>query len=69
MPLVTDRDLEILAALARFPLTALQLLKLSRIFAAPFAEERRVRERLQKLAAGDLVRRFRYLIAGPGAPA
>lgn len=67
--LVTDRDLEILAALERFRLTAMQLLKLSRTFQVPFTEERRVRERLQKLAAGGLVRRFRYLVAGPGAPA
>jgi hypothetical protein len=68
-PLVTDRDLEILATLERFPLTALQLLKLSRTFALPFTEERRVRERLQVLAVAGRVRRWRYAIAGPGAPA
>ena len=43
--LLTARDLEILTALDRCPLTAEQLLKLSQIFAAPFTSERRVRER------------------------
>lgn len=68
-PLVTDRDLDILAALARIPLTALQLMKLSTTFAAPFTGERLVRERMQKLAAAGAVRRWRYATAGPGAPA
>ncbi len=67
--LVTDRDLEIFTALERFPLTALQLLKLSRTFAQPFSDERRVRERLQALVVSRRIRQFRYLIAGPGAPA
>lgn len=68
-PLVTDRDLDILAALERFPLTSLQLLKLSKTFARPFTDERRVRERLHALVTAKRIRQYRYAIAGPGAPA
>ncbi len=68
-PLVTDRDLDILAALERFPLTAFQLLTLSKTFSQPFTDERRVRERLQVLVAAKRIRQFRYAIAGPGSPA
>lgn len=69
VPLVTERDLDILSALERFPLTALQLLKLSKTFQQPFTEERRVRERLHALVSAKRIRKFRYAIAGPGAPA
>ncbi len=65
--LLTARDLEILTARDRCPLTAEQLLKLSRSFAAPFTSERRVRERLQQLAAAGRVRRWLYATAGRGA--
>ncbi len=64
--LVTPRDLEILAALDRTPLTAAQLLKLSRTFARPFTTERRVRERLQVLSAADLVLQSQYATCSPG---
>ncbi len=67
--LVTERDVEILSALERFPLTAQQLLKLSKTFVMPFTDERRVRERLYALVAAKRIRQFRYAIAGPGAPA
>lgn len=66
--LVTARDMEIFAALEKHPLTALQLLKLSHTFNQSFTDERRVRERLQALVTSKLVRQFRYVIAGPGAP-
>ncbi|MBI3468313.1 MAG: replication-relaxation family protein [Planctomycetes bacterium] len=65
--LLTTRDLEILAALDCCPLTALQLLKLSRIFGRPFTGERRVRERLQILCDGGRVRRSQYATADRGA--
>src|SRR5437870_12163787 len=68
-PLHTQRDSEILAALDRTPLTARQILKLSRTFAVPFTDERRVRERLQLLCAARRVRQFVYATAGQGAPA
>jgi len=65
--LVTTRDLEILAALDHCPLTALQLLKLSRTFGRPFTGERRVRERLQILCDAGRVRRSHYATADRGA--
>lgn len=68
-PLVTERDLDLLAALERFPMTALQLLKLSRTFPHPFTDERRARERLLALVKAKRIRQFRYAIAGPGSPA
>lgn len=46
---VTPRDIEMLMALDSCPLTARQLLKLSRTFDPPFTTERRVRERLEQL--------------------
>ncbi len=65
--LLTARDLEILTALDRCPLTAEQFLKLSQTFAVPFTDERRVRERLQQLVAAGRVRRWLYATAGRGA--
>src|SRR5436190_507261 len=65
--LLTARDLEILSALDRCPLTAEQMLKLSEAFGAPFTSERRVRERLQQLCAAGRVRRWHYATAGRGA--
>lgn len=67
--LVTGRDLEVLQALAMTPLTAEQLCRASRAFACPFAEPRRVRERLRVLADAGRVSAHRYATAGPGAPA
>ena len=66
--LLTPRDIEILAALDRSPLTASQLLKLSRMFALPFTNERRVRERLFQLVDSGRVHRWQYATAGQGAP-
>jgi hypothetical protein len=67
--LVTERDLEILAALDRCPLTAVQLQKISQTFASPFRTERRVRKRLHLLCeAGRLHRWPYYASAGRGAP-
>lgn len=65
--LLTGRDLDILAALDRCPLTAEQMHALSWTFALPFTSERRVRERLQQLGAAGRVRRWHYATAGRGA--
>jgi len=64
--LVTPRDIDILTALDRCPLTALQLLKLSQTFEHPFTTERRVRERLHILCGCGRVRRSQYATAGHG---
>jgi len=66
-PLLTARDLEILVALDRCPLTVVQLLKLSQAFARPFTDERRVRERMLVLCTAGRVRRWLYATAGAGA--
>ena len=65
--LVTPRDQDLFEALDRCPLTVRQLLSLSATFIYPFTTERRVQERLQKLAAAGRVRRWRYATAGQGA--
>src|SRR5258708_6091605 len=46
----TPRDLDILIALDRCPLTVAQIFKLSEIFSIPFTTIRRVQERLGLLA-------------------
>ena len=66
--LVTPRDIDILQALERSPLTARQLLALSETFSYPFTTERKVRARMQKLAESGRVRRWPYAIAGRGQP-
>src|SRR2546430_936648 len=65
--LVTPRDMDILQALERSPLTARQLLTLSETFAYPFTSERKVRARMLQLAASGRVRRWELAIAGRGA--
>jgi len=67
LTLLTPRDLEILTALDRTPLTAEQLLKLSRTFPRPFGSDRMVRERLQSLVAARWVRCAHYATASSGA--
>lgn len=57
---VGPRDLDILAALDRHPLTAEQLATLSVTFAQPFTSVPRVRGRLLELIAAKLVRRWHY---------
>lgn len=64
---LSERDLEILQALERCPLTAGQLLKLSQTFKRPFTTERRVRERLQTLTQNKLTWRWLYATAGAGS--
>jgi hypothetical protein len=66
--LITPRDLDLLDALDRCPLTARQLLKLSATFVQPFTQERKVRARLQVLAESGRVKAFPYAVAGRGQP-
>lgn len=67
---LTPRDIDILQALDRWPLTARQLLKLSASFALPFSDERLVRRRLSQLCAAGQVHRARLsaLAGSGGAP-
>ncbi len=66
-PLVTVRDLDVLAALDYCPLTAAQLLKFSRTLPEPFTDDRRVRERLQLLTKSGRVRCRQYTGVGRSA--
>ncbi|MBI3464568.1 MAG: replication-relaxation family protein [Planctomycetes bacterium] len=64
---LTDRDIQILLALDRCPLTLRQLLKLSEAFPTPFTSYRRVHQRLQSLCEAGWVRLWRYASASGGA--
>jgi hypothetical protein len=65
---VTSRDIEILVALDRCPLTVEQLLKLSSAFEThPFTSARSVQDRLQKLCSAQWIRRWRYATTSRGA--
>lgn len=64
--LITNRDLELLEALDRTPLTIEQLLKVSQTFGRPFNSDSRVRGRLQSLRQAGWVRRWQYATASRG---
>lgn len=64
--IVTDRDIDILTALDRVPLTAQQMVRLSETFCHPFGSERTARERLQMLCAERWVRWSHYALASAG---
>jgi hypothetical protein len=64
--IIGDRDIELLLALDRCPLTPAQLLKLSETFALPFPEEHTLRRRLRLLAQSGFVRGWPYAVASDG---
>ncbi len=57
---LTPRDVDLLSALDRCPLTVRQLLALSVTFERPFRSVRRLQDRLAILAEAGMIRRFRY---------
>ena len=63
---IGPRDIELLTALDRSPMTARQLCRLSETFAAPFADEDNLRRRMRTLADAELVNKFPYAIACDG---
>lgn len=63
---IGGRDLELLAALDRTPLTPAQLCRLSQTFSHRFPDEHNLRRRLRELANADLVRSFPYAISRDG---
>ena len=63
---ITGRDLEMLFALDRSPLTAVQLCTLSATFSQPFTHEKFVRRRLKILAERGWVRSFYYATTSRG---
>jgi len=64
---IGERDIEILAAIDRCPLTVRQLCKLSQTFAAPFKDEHNLRRRLRALSDSGLLKSWPYAIACDGA--
>ncbi len=63
---IGSRDLEILQALDRCPLTPEQLLRLSQSFDQPFTDAHNVRRRLRELSESELIRSFVYAMASDG---
>lgn len=62
----TSRDDDILDALARCPLMAEELLKLSQTWSQPFLSLRRVQERMKDLTDAGQLHSWRYVTTGPG---
>ncbi|MCA9063813.1 MAG: replication-relaxation family protein [Planctomycetaceae bacterium] len=60
------RDLEILSALDRTPLTAAQLCLLSSTFSAPFQDVHNLRRRLRRLTESGLLRSWPYALINDG---
>ena len=63
---IGPRDVEMLIALDRTPLTPAQLCRLSETFSAPFGDEHNLRRRLRLLANAGLVRSWPYAIVNEG---
>ena len=63
---IGDRDIELLTAIDRCPLTPAQLCRLSATFESPFNGEHNLRRRLRKMANAELVQSYPYALAGDG---
>ncbi|MEZ6129003.1 MAG: replication-relaxation family protein [Planctomycetaceae bacterium] len=63
---IGHRDLEILTAVDRTPLTAAQLCTLSETFSQPFHDVHNLRRRLRALAGAGVVKSWPYAIATDG---
>ncbi|MCA9000225.1 MAG: hypothetical protein KDA80_24720 [Planctomycetaceae bacterium] len=63
---IGGRDLEMLTALDRTPLTTTQLCRLSQTFRAPFTDEHNLRRRLRRLGESGLIRSWPYAFATDG---
>ena len=63
---IGPRDIEILTALDRTPLTPAQLCRLSQTFPLPFLDEHNLRRRLRRLANSGLVCSWPYAIVTEG---
>ena len=63
---ISTRDIELLTALDRCPMTVCQLCRLSETFDAPFTDKDNLRRRLRKFGNADIVQKFAYAIASDG---
>ena len=64
--IIGDRDIEVLLALDRCPLTPSQLRKLSDSFPEPFSDEHILRRRLRLIAEAGFIRSWPYAVASDG---
>lgn len=63
---IGPRDVEVLGALERCPLTVAQLCRLSRTFITPFSDANNLRRRLRSLRQAGLVKSWPYAVASHG---
>lgn len=63
---ITTRDLHLLAAIDRVPLTPAQLFTISQTFDAPFTDVDNLRRRLRRLTDSGLIQSWPYAIATDG---
>ena len=63
---IGKRDLELLTAIDRCPMTVRQLHLLSETFGVPFTDDANLRRRLRTFERANLVRKFAYAIASNG---
>lgn len=63
---LTSRDLDILAAIDRCPLTTQQLMTASQTFAQPFTDSHHVRRRLRQLKQAGFVQSWQTAVAATG---
>lgn len=63
---IGPRDLELLTAIDRFPVTSAQLCRISLSFKEPFRDENNLRRRLRSLTLAGFVRSFPYAVASEG---
>ena len=63
---IGPRDLELLTAIDRFPVTSAQLCRISLSFKEPFRDENNLRRRLRSLTLAGFIRSFPYAVASEG---
>ena len=63
---IGPRDLELLTAIDRFPVTSAQLCRISLSFKEPFRDENNLRRRLRSLTLAGFIRSFPYAVASDG---
>ena len=63
---ISDRDLELLTAIDRTPLTSAQLRRVSQTFEIAFRDEHNLRRRLRKLTDSGLLKSWPYAIVSGG---
>lgn len=63
---IGPRDIDLLTAIDRYPITSAQLCRLSQTFESPFRDENNLRRRLRALTQAGLLQSWPYAVAGDG---